>query len=149
MSDDIKNVEDMGSLLEAAGDLNDIKAGDIVEGTVVQVNRNEAFVDIGYKQEIPVPKRELAYPEPESAEDVVKVGDKIEVYIQSLGGENGGTLSKIKADRMSVWKDMEAIRDNGETVEAKITQMVKGGLVASYSRVADGIALREGLVCLR
>lgn len=131
MSDDIKNVEDMGSLLEAAGDLHDIKAGDIVEGTVVQVNRNEAFVDIGYKQEIPVPKRELAYPEPESAEDVVKVGDKIEVYIQSLGGENGGTLSKIKADRMSVWKDMEAIRDNGETIEAKITQMVKGGLVAS------------------
>jgi small subunit ribosomal protein S1/4-hydroxy-3-methylbut-2-enyl diphosphate reductase len=131
VSDDIKNVEDMGSLLEAAGDLNDIKAGDIVDGTVVQVNRNEAFVDIGYKQEIPVPKRELAYPEPESAEDVVKVGDKIEVYIQSLGGENGGTLSKIKADRMSVWKDMEAIRASGETIEAKITQMVKGGLVAS------------------
>lgn len=131
MSDDIKNVEDMGSLLEAAGDMNDIKAGDIVEGTVVQVDRAGAFVDIGYKQEILVPKKELAFPEPESAEDVVNVGDKIEVYIQSLGGENGGTLSKIKADRMSVWKDMEAIRDNGETVEAKITQMVKGGLVAS------------------
>ena len=131
MSDDIKNVEDMGSLLEAAGDMQDIKAGDIVEGTVVQVDRNGAFVDIGYKQEILVPKKELAFPEPESAEDVVNVGDKIEVYIQSLGGENGGTLSKIKADRMSVWKDMEAIKENGETVEAKITQMVKGGLVAS------------------
>ena len=131
MSDDIKNVEDMGSLLEAAGDMHDLKAGDIVEGTVVQVNRNEAFVDIGYKQEIPVPKKELASPEPESAEDVVKVGDKIEVYIQSLGGENGGTLSKIKADRMSNWKEMEAIKDSGETIEAKITQMVKGGLVAS------------------
>ena len=57
MSEDIKNVEDMGSLLEAAGDMNDIKEHEIVEGTVVQVNRNEAFVDIGYKQEIPVPKR--------------------------------------------------------------------------------------------
>ena len=104
MSEDMKNVtEDMGSLLDSVGDFN-FQAGDIVEGTVVQVNHNEAFVDIGYKQEIPVPKRELAYPEPESAEDVVKAGDKIEVYIQSLGGENGGTLSKIKADRMSVWK---------------------------------------------
>ena len=131
MSDDIKNVEDMGSLLEAAGDMQDIKAGDIVEGTVVQVDRNGAFVDIGYKQEILVPKKELAFPEPESAEEVVNVGDKIEVYIQSLGGENGGTLSKIKADRMSVWKDMETIKENGETIEAKITQMVKGGLVAS------------------
>ena len=128
MSEDMKNVaEDMGALLDSAGDFN-VSVGDIVEGTVVQVNHNEAFVDIGYKQEIPVPKRELAYPEPESAEDIVKVGDKIEVYVQSLGGENGGALSKIKADRMSVWKDIEAIKENGETVQAKITGVVKGGL---------------------
>lgn len=132
MSEDMKNVEDMGSWLDSAGDFN-FTAGDIVEGTVVQVNRNEAFVDIGYKQEIPVPKKELAYPEPESAEDVVKVGDKIDVYIQSLGGENGGALSKIKADRMSVWKDMEGVKERGETVQAKITQVVKGGLVASVN----------------
>ena len=130
MSEDMKNVaEDMGALLDSAGDFN-VSVGDIVEGTVVQVNHNEAFVDIGYKQEIPVPKRELAYPEPESAMDVVKVGDKGDYYIQSLGGENGGALSKIKADRMSVWKDIEAIKDSGETVQAKITQVVKGGLVA-------------------
>lgn len=132
MSEDMKNVEDMGNWLDAAGDFN-FTTGDIVEGTVVQVNHSEAFVDIGYKQEIPIPKRELAYPEPESAEDVVKVGDKIDVYIQSLGGENGGALSKIKADRMSVWKDMEAVKERGETVQAKITQIVKGGLVASVN----------------
>lgn len=132
MSEDMKNVEDMGSWLDSAGDFN-FTVGDIVEGTVVQVNHNEAFVDIGYKQEIPVPKKELAYPEPESAEDVVKAGDKIDVYIQSLGGENGGALSKIKADRMSVWRDMEAIKDRGETVQAKVTQIVKGGLVASVN----------------
>ena len=131
MSEDLKT-ESMESLLEAA-DIQNIREHEIVEGTVVQVNRNEAFVDIGYKQEIPVPKRELAFPEPESAEDVVKVGDKIEVYIQSLGGENGGALSKIKADRMSVWKDIEAIKEEGKTVEAKITQVVKGGLVASVN----------------
>lgn len=130
MSEDVKSMEDMGSLLDAAGDMENIREHEIVEGTVVQVNRNEAFVDIGYKQEIPIPKRELAYPEPESAEDVVKVGDKIEVYIQSLGGENGGALSKVKADRMSGWKDIEAVKDEGGTLQAKITQVVKGGLVA-------------------
>lgn len=132
MSEDMKNVEDMSSWLDSAGDFN-FTAGDIVEGTVVQVNHSEAFVDIGYKQEIPVPKKELAYPEPESAEDVVKVGDKIEVYIQTLGGENGGALSKIKADRMVVWKDMEAVKERGETVQAKIKQIVKGGLVAEVN----------------
>ncbi|MBQ7476361.1 MAG: 30S ribosomal protein S1 [Selenomonadaceae bacterium] len=121
----------MGSLLEAAGDMNNLKEHEIVEGLVVQVNRNEVLVDIGYKQELPIPLKELAYPEPESAEDVVKVGDKIDVFIVSLGGENGGSLSKIKADRMSVWRDMEAIKERGETIEAKITQVVKGGLVAS------------------
>ena len=134
MSDDVKNTEDMGSLLDAAGDVS-IREGEIVEGTVVQVNPKEAFVDIGYKQEIPIPKRELAYPEPESAEDVVKVGDKIEVYINSIGGENGGTLSKVKADRMSGWKDLEAIKENGGTVQAKITQVVKGGLVAFVNEI--------------
>ena len=135
MSDDVKNSEDMGSLLDAAGDMESIREGEIVEGTVVQVNRSEAFVDIGYKQEIPIPKRELATPEPESAEDVVKVGDKIEVYIQSLGGENGGALSKVKADRMSGWKELEAVKENGGTVQAKVTSVVKGGLVAYVGEI--------------
>ncbi|WP_288313482.1 30S ribosomal protein S1, partial [uncultured Selenomonas sp.] len=97
------------------------------------VNKSEAFIDIGYKQEILVPKKELAYPEPDSAEDVVKVGDEIDVYIVSLGGENGGLLSKVKADRMAAWKDMEGVKERGETVEAKIQQVVKGGLVASVN----------------
>ena len=133
MSDDIRKVEDMGSLLEEAGDMENIREHEVVEGTVVQVNHNEAFVDIGYKQEIPVPKRELAYPEPESAEDVVKVGDKIDVYIQSLGGENGGALSKVKADRQVAWKELEAIQERGEAIDARINQVVRGGLVASVN----------------
>lgn len=135
MSEDLKNTEDMGSLLDAAGDMESIREGEIVEGTVVQVSRSEAFVDIGYKQEIPIPKRELATPEPESAEDVVKVGDKIEVFIQSLGGENGGTLSKIKADRMSGWKDLETVKENNGTVQARVTAVVKGGLTAFVGEI--------------
>jgi len=135
VSEDVKNSEDMGSLLDAAGDMESIREGEIVEGTVVQVNRSEAFVDIGYKQEIPIPKKELATPEPESAEDVVKVGDKIKVYIQSLGGENGGTLSKIKADKMSGWEELERVKENGGTVQAKVTQVVKGGLVAFVGEI--------------
>ena len=130
MSDDVKSMEDMGTLLDAAGDMENIRVGEIVEGTVVQVNRSEAFVDIGYKQELPVPKKELRSPEPESAEEVVKVGDRIEVFIKALGGDNGGELSKIRAERMSGWKDIEAVKENGGSLEAKITSVVKGGLVA-------------------
>ena len=96
----------------------EIREHEVVKGKVVLVNKSEAFIDIGYKQEIPVPKKELAYPEPDSAEDVVTVGDEIDVYIGSLGGENGGLLSKVKADRMAAWKDLEGVKGRGETVEA-------------------------------
>ena len=118
-------------LAEESKSLDNIQPGSVVKGTVVQVSRDGAYVDIGYKQEIEIPKRELAYPAPESAEDVVKVGDEIDVYIQSLGGDNGGALSKVKADRMAGWKVLEEKEANGETVEAKVAQVVKGGLVAT------------------
>ncbi len=126
--------EDMKTLLEESeGAIPEIREHEVVRGTVVQVSHNEAFIDIGYKQEIPVPKKELAYPEPDSAEDVVKVGDEIDVYIQSLGGENGGALSKVKADRMVAWTEMEGVQERNETVQAQVTQVVKGGLVASVN----------------
>lgn len=117
--------------LLAQESLPDIQERTTVKGKVIQVNRDEAYVDIGYKQEIAIPKRELAYPAPESAEDVVKVGDVIDVYVVSLGGDNGGILSKVKADRMVAWTEMEKKKESGETVQANITQVVKGGLVAS------------------
>ena len=120
-------------LEEAENSMPDIQERTVVTGEVIQVSRDEAYIDIGYKQEIAVPKRELAYPTPESAEDVVKVGDKIDVYIVSLGGDNGGILSKVKADRMVAWKEMEAVQERGETVEAQVNQVVKGGLVASVN----------------
>ena len=140
MSEDLKN-EEMGNWLEDSVNIQNIREHEVVEGTVIQVNRDEAFVDIGYKQEIPIPKKELAYPEPDSAEEVVKKGDRIKVYIQSLGGENGGVLSKIKADAEVVWDNLRSIKahnedpevENLETVDAKITSVVKGGLTATVN----------------
>jgi 30S ribosomal protein S1 len=119
----------MKELLEQE-DMPDIQERTVVKGVVVQVSRDEAYVDIGYKQEIPVSKRDLAVPAPDDARDVVKVGDEIDVYIKSLGGDNGGSLSKVEADKMAAWKDIEVIQANGDTVEAKIAKEVKGGLVA-------------------
>lgn len=141
MSEDLKNVEDMGNWLDESESLKDIREHEVVEGTVVLVNRDEAYVDIGYKQEIAIPKKELAYPEPDSAEDVVKTGDKIKVYIQSLGGENGGVLSKIKADNEVIWDELRAIKNHNDdpevtelqTVDAHINNVVKGGLTATVN----------------
>ena len=121
--------QSMKELLEQE-EMPDIQERTVVKGVVVQVSRDEAYVDIGYKQEIPVSKRDLAVPTPEDARDVVKVGDEIDVYIKSLGGDNGGSLSKVEADKMAAWKDIEVLQERGDTVEAKIAKEVKGGLVA-------------------
>ncbi|MBQ7493953.1 MAG: S1 RNA-binding domain-containing protein, partial [Selenomonadaceae bacterium] len=131
----------MGNWLEESESFKNIHEHEVVEGTVIQVNRDEAFVDIGYKQELPLPKKELAVPEPDSAEDVVKPGDKIKVYILSLGGENGGLLSKIKADAEVVWEELRAIKAHNDepdvtelqTVDAHINNVVKGGLTATVN----------------
>ena len=143
MSDGIRNAEDMGvssetedmatMLEQEIKGMDNIREHEVVKGKVVAVSDDEAIINIGYKQEIPVPKRELARPEPESAKDVVSVGDVIDVYIQSLSGENGGALSKVKADNMTAWKEMEQIKERGESIDARVTQVVKGGLVASVS----------------
>ena len=54
----------MASLL-AEESMKEFNPHEVIEGTVVLVNRDEAYVDIGYKTEIPIAKKELAYPEPQ------------------------------------------------------------------------------------
>jgi len=96
------------------------------------VDNSSALVHIpGFKSDIPIDKKELAVPEPDAAGDVVSVGDEIDVYIVSLGGEHGATVSKVRADRLVAWKDFDGIVERGEILEAVITQVVKGGLVAT------------------
>lgn len=133
MSEEMNN--DFASMLKAEEEsMQSVNVGDVVEATVVAVENSSAMVTIsGLKSDIPIPKRELARPEPDSAEDVVKVGDVIEVVIVSLGGENGATVSKVKADARVAWTEMEGIQERGETVEAQVSQVVKGGLVASVN----------------
>ena len=110
--------QDMKSLLEAEEEsMQEVREHDVVKATVVAVDDGQAYVNIaGLKADIPISKRELASPEPDSAKDVVKVDDEIEVFVVSLGGENGATVSKVRADRMVAWKEIEALKEEGKTV---------------------------------
>ena len=123
-------MQDMASLL-AEESMKEFNPHEVIEGTVVLVNRDEAYVDIGYKTEIPIAKKELAYPEPEAATDVVKVGDKINVYAVALGGENGLILSKTRADRLVAWEKVEKVKEEKQIIEVEILQVVKGGLLTT------------------
>lgn len=122
-------VESMESLLEQS--MKRVEVGDIVKGKVVGIHKNEVFVDIGYKGEGIITLPELAYPVPEDIADVVKVDDEIEVYVLSTGGENGLLLSKVKADKVAAWEKVERFFAEKQVIEAKVIDVIKGGMVAS------------------
>ena len=106
------------------------KVGELVEAEVLAVYDIVAGLSIpGHKNDVPVAAKELAMPAPARASDVVKVGDKIEVVITGVGGENGLVVSKVRAAQQVAWKALENL-DKDEPVDAEITQVVKGGLVA-------------------
>ncbi len=118
--------ENMEALL--AESLQDIQERTVVQATVEQVEHGQALVSIGAKNDVPILKKELAYPEPDSAEDVVKVGDVINVYVVSKGGEYGYTLSKLKADQEESWKKLEGCVEKKEPLEVTVLKAIKGGL---------------------
>ena len=106
----------MEALLAAEEEsIKEINEHDLVEALVVAVNDNEAIVNIkGNKNDVPIAKYELAEPAPESAKDIVKVDDVIEVLVVSKGGENGLVVSKVKADRLASWKELDGIVEKAE-----------------------------------
>src|SRR3954469_4661084 len=123
--------EDFASLLEESfkgrGDgKGELKENEIVKGTVVQVTKDYAVVDIGYKSEGQVPIQEFGLLE---GKPNVKAGDKVDVLLESRENDTGiGVLSKEKADKMRIWDEISAACERDELVEGTIVGRVKGGL---------------------
>lgn len=129
----MSEVNEFATLLEES--MKEIKEHDLVEAEVVAVNDTEAIVTIvGHKNDIPIPAKELATPAPAKVSDCFKVGDKFEVVVTSKGGENGLVVSKTRAAQQMAWRELENL-DMNEPIDAEITQVVKGGLVA----IAKGV----------
>ncbi|MCL2777639.1 MAG: 30S ribosomal protein S1 [Polyangiaceae bacterium] len=102
------------------------KEGEIVQGTVVAVQRDNVIVDIGGKSEGMIALSEFAGADGVAA---VKAGDRIDVYIESRENDDGlVTLSKEKADKMKVWDEISSACERDELIEGTISQRVKGGL---------------------
>ncbi|HWQ62571.1 MAG TPA: 30S ribosomal protein S1, partial [Negativicutes bacterium] len=109
--------------------INQVEKGSVIKGKVVRVRQDEVFVDIGYKAEGIVPLAELAYPQPAKADEVVKEGDEIDVYVIDADSSEGAIkLSKLRADNIIAWDKLAAAQSAGQTVEGKVIEAVKGGL---------------------
>ena len=107
-----------------------IKEGSVVNGTVIRMTSDYVVVDIAYKSEGRIPLYEFRPKDsPRGTPPEVAVGDEVEVYLDSLEGEDGTlVLSKEKADLMKAWDKIQEAVDQDETVEGTIVARVKGGL---------------------
>jgi len=104
--------------------VGDIEEGEVVRGRVVEVRDSEVLVDIGYKSEGTIAMEEFRH-----AGTLPKVGDEIEVYLESKEDSEGLiVLSKDKADKIKVWDAISKSHDTGTPVEGKVVEVVKGGL---------------------
>lgn len=107
-----------------------LSEGQIVRGKVVYVGKDNVLVDVGYKSEGTIPLDELSHRPVEMPEQVVNIGDEIDVYVLSVEGKEGGlVLSKKRADEENAWKSLQSAFETGEVIEAPVTEQVKGGLV--------------------
>jgi small subunit ribosomal protein S1 len=104
--------------------------GDIVTGNVVRIERDGILVDVGGKSEGFVPIKELSNMPIDSPNDVVKEGDRLEFYILREENENGQlTLSLKRVAQARGWVQLEQQKKSDETIRAKISAVVKGGVV--------------------
>ncbi|MBN1192514.1 MAG: S1 RNA-binding domain-containing protein, partial [Coriobacteriia bacterium] len=112
------------------GTITDFDDGDLVTGTVVQVERDEVLLDIGYKSEGVIPARELSIRKDANPADIVQLGDEIEALVLQKEDKDGRLiLSKKRAAYERAWNDIEKKFEAGETVEGEVIEVVKGGLI--------------------
>src|SRR6201998_3729785 len=104
--------------------------GDIVEGTIVKVDRDEVLLDIGYKTEGVIPARELSIKHDVDPSEVVSVGDEVEALVLTKEDKEGRLiLSKKRAQYERAWGTIEAIKEKDGVVSGPVIEVVKGGLI--------------------
>src|SRR5699024_26594 len=107
---------------------NEIYVGNSITGTVVKVDDNQVFVDIGHKVEGIIPINELANVFVENPSDVVSEGDELTLLVKSVS-EDEVILSKKDVDADQAWEDLQSKFDSQEVFETEVKEVVKGGLV--------------------
>ncbi|MBU8934648.1 MAG: 30S ribosomal protein S1 [candidate division Zixibacteria bacterium] len=123
--------------------IKDIKEGEVVQGSVIGVTRDDVVVDVGFKSEGIIPMGEFTQP------INIKIGDELEVFLEQIEDQNGQLiLSKQKADFMRVWEKIREVHDSGNTIAGTVARRIKGGLVVDIMGVdaflpGSQVALRQ------
>ncbi len=125
---DIGSAEDFLAAIDAT--IKSFEDGDIVEGTIVKVDRDEVLLDIGYKTEGVIPSRELSIKHDVDPNEVVHVGDIVEALVLTKEDKEGRLiLSKKRAQYERAWGTIEKVKEEDGMVEGQVIEVVKGGLI--------------------
>ena len=124
--------DDLGMSFEEAiaGTMVEVEDGQMVNGTVVKIDKDEVLLDIGYKSEGVIPSRELSIRNDIDPSEVVGIGESIEALVLTKEDKEGRlVLSKKRAQYERAWGDIEAKKEADEVVSGPVIEVVKGGLI--------------------
>ena len=107
-----------------------VEDGQLVAGSVVKIDREEVLLDIGFKSEGVIPRKELSIRNDVPPSELVSLGDQLEaLVIQKEDKEGRLILSKKRAQYEKAWGDIEAVKEADGMVSGTVIEVVKGGLI--------------------
>lgn len=113
-----------------------INRGDVIKGEVIFVTKDEVMVNIRYKSDGIIEREELSNDPEKDPKDLYSPGDEIDVFVVKMDdGEGNVVLSAKRVDEFKNWDTVEELYNNNETVECKVKNVVKGGLIAVVSGI--------------
>lgn len=116
-------------------ELKNFRKGEIVKGKVVSVRNDEIIVNIGHFADGVVSKNEISN---DSDFDINEIKVDDEIYVMVLSGDDGEgnvSLSKKRADAIKAWDNIEELFESGKSLQVKLKEVVKGGIVAFTSGI--------------
>ena len=133
-SETVEMEESFEEMLEES--LKNLNTNERVKGVVISIAPNEVIVDVGRKQSGFIPADELSNDPTAKPEDVVSVGDEVELLIMKTNDQEGTImLSKRRVDAQKGWEELEAKADSDEVLTGKVAEVVKGGVIVIYNNV--------------
>lgn len=116
-------------------DYRSLKYGDVIDGVIMQRDRDEFLIDIGSKSEGIIPSKEYSTLAAEDAQSL-KVGDKVLVFVVQPENADGHTVLSIdKARQEKSWRQLQEQYDKNEVIQAQVTNYNKGGLLVNLDGV--------------
>ena len=142
----IESMENFEEMLAAEVNwAEDLKKGTVVEGEIVQIEDERAYVSFGYKTEAVLNRTEIAYPAPASVKDVFQVGDQLKAVIMNhIKEDNPIYLSITRLAKDEDWQYVKEAQDNDTTIVCKGVDAIPAGLVVTVNSLRGFIPLSQG-----